>query len=66
MSRVGPDDTYVKEISRRERVNPLMLTEAKTSLTILMKSFRLKHKWQNIWRRNVDKNITYNSPSNIL
>ena len=46
--------------------NPLMLTAAKTSLTILKKSFRFKHNWQNIWRRNVDQNITNNSPSNIL
>ena len=29
-------------------LNPLMLTAAKTSLTILMKSFFLKHDWQNI------------------
>ena len=30
-----------------DRFNPLMLTAAKTSLTILMKSFFLKHDWQN-------------------
>ena len=46
-------------------INPLMLTAAKTSLTILMKSFFLKHDWQNIWRRNADQNITNNFPSNI-
>ena len=45
--------------------NPLMLTAAKTSLTILMKSFFLKHDWQNTWRRNADQNITNNFPSNI-
>ena len=47
-------------------LNPLTLTAAKTSQTISMKSFRLKHNWQSIWRRNVDNNITNNSPSNIL
>ena len=52
--------------SRWKWVNPLMLTAAKISLTILMKSFRLKHNWQNSWRRKVDHNITNNSPSNIL
>ena len=46
--------------------NPLTLTAAKTGRTILMKSFSLKHHWQTIWRRNVDQNITNNSPSNIL
>ena len=35
-------------------------------LTILMKPFKLNHSWENIWRRNVNQNITYNSPSNIL
>ena len=29
-------------------INPLMLTAAKTSLTILKKSFRFLHNWQNI------------------
>ena len=33
--------------------NPLMLTAAKDSLTILMKSYSQKHCWENISRRNV-------------
>ena len=49
-----------------EWVNTLMLTAAKTSLTILMKSFRLKQNWQSFLRRNVHQNIINNSPSNIL
>ena len=36
------------------RFNPLMLTAAKTSRTILLKSSKPKHNWQNIWRRNGD------------
>ena len=31
-----------------------------------MKPFKRNHGWENIWRRNVNQNITYNSPSNIL
>ena len=58
--------TIFKEFSKHEWVNPLMLTAAKTSLTMLRKSFRLKHNWQNITRGNVDEHITNNSPSNIL
>ena len=43
-----------------------MHTAAKTSLTLLMKSFRLKLNWQNIWRKNNDPNISNNSPSNYF
>ena len=44
--------------------NPLMLTAS--SLTVLVKSYRQKHIWKNIWRRNVHQNTTNKSPSNVL
>ena len=47
-------------------LNPLMLTAAKNSLTILMQSCRQKQMWKTIWRRNVVQNFTNYSPSNIL
>ena len=47
-------------------VNPLMLIAAKSSLPILVKPFKLKHKSQNICRRNVDQNINNTFPSNIF
>ena len=47
-------------------INPLMLTAAKSSLTILMIICRQKQSQENIWSRNVNQNITNNSPSNIL
>ena len=43
-----------------------MPTVAKSSLTILMESSRQQHSLTNISRRNVIRNITDNSPSNIL
>ena len=43
-----------------------MLTAAKSSLTFLMKSCRQKHSEENNWWRNVNQDITKNSPSNIL
>ena len=46
-------------------VNPLILTAAKSILTLLMKSFRQRQTLANIWRRNVNKNTSNNSPSNI-
>ena len=45
---------------------PLMLTAAKSNLTILMKPCRQKQSWENIWMRNVIQNITNNSPSKIF
>ena len=47
-------------------INRLMLTTAKSSLSISVNSFRLKHIWGKIQRRNVYRNIIGNSPSNIL
>ena len=41
--------------------SPSMLTVAKSSLTILTKSLKRRHDWENIWRRNVYQNITNNS-----
>ena len=38
----------------------------KSSLTFLMKTFKKKDSWENICRKNVNQNITNNSPSNIL
>ena len=35
-------------------VNPLMLAAPRSSLIIWMKSFKQKHSWENIFRRNVD------------
>ena len=32
----------------------------------LVDIFRPRHRWANIWRRNVNQNITNNYPSNIL
>ena len=46
--------------------NPLMLTVAKNSLTISMIFCRQKQSQENIWLKNINQNITYNSPSNIL
>ena len=46
--------------------NPLMLTAAKSSLTILMIICRQKQSQENIWSSIVNQNITNNSPSNIL
>ena len=46
--------------------NPLTLIAVKSSLTILSKSFKRKQNLENIWWRNVNQNITNNSPSNIL
>ena len=43
-----------------------MLTAAKSTLTILMIICRQKQSQENIWSINVNQNITYNSPSNIL
>ena len=43
-----------------------MLTAAKSSLTILMKSRKQKHTLENIWWGNVNYNITSISPLNIL
>ena len=40
--------------------------QKKRNQTILMKSYRRKHSGGNICRKNVDKYIFYNSPSNIL
>ena len=51
-------------LSRYTLFNPLMLTVAKTSMTILMKFLRLKH--SKVSSRDVDQNIANNSPSNIL
>ena len=46
--------------------NPLMLTAAKTGLTILMIFFQQKHLLENIWRRNINEMSNGNSPSNTL
>ena len=46
--------------------NPLILTAPKSSLAILMIFCRQKQIQENIWWGNVNQNITYNSPSNIL
>ena len=42
--------------------NPLMLAAAKSSLAILVKSFKQKEIWEKIWRRKVDQNTSNNSP----
>ena len=47
-------------------LDPLMLIAAKSRLTILMIFYRHKQSQENIWRRNVVQNITYNSPATIL
>ena len=39
---------FQQQLTPGPQLNPLMLTAAKTSLTILIKSFRLEHNWQNI------------------
>ena len=49
-----------------EWVNPLMLIEAKKSPTILIIFWRQKQSQENIWWRNTNQNITYNSNSYIL
>ena len=48
------------------QLHPSMPTAAKSSLTISMESFLLKHNRKNIWRWNVNQNITNNAGSNIL
>ena len=47
-------------------LNPPMLTATKSNLTIMMKTYRQKQSWKNIWKGNVIQNITNNSPSIIL
>ena len=53
-----------------KRVNQLMhsltLIAAKTGLTFFGNILLTKHFPENIWRRNVDQKLNYNSPSNIL
>ena len=46
--------------------NPFMVNTAEKQLTILLISLQQKPHSENIWRRNVDKNLAYNSPSNIF
>ena len=43
-----------------------MLTVAKSSRTILIKSLRVKKGLENIWRGNVIQIITNNAPLNIF
>ena len=74
--RVQPRDFQVDQFkcfhylpyfeSHQSMFNPLILRAAKSSMTILMKSCRQKHTYENIWWRNVQQDITNNSPTNIL
>ena len=41
-----------------EKLTPLMLLAAKSSLTILMRSCREMHSWKDIWWRNVNQNLS--------
>ena len=50
----------------RGDINPLMLTAAKSSPTMLMIFCRQKQCQENIWWRNDNQSVTYNSSSNIF
>ena len=49
--------SFQKENSKVRIINPLTLSAAKSSLTILSKSFKWKQSLENIWRRNIYQNI---------
>ena len=51
-------DNFLLQFLPNPIVNPLILTAAKSYLSILVKSFMQKHSWENISKNNINNNTT--------